>query len=168
LPSKRAIAAASSLQTVYDLAAKRRVGLRFNCKNLTSKCAGLRFTCNRQMASGHFRGVTLHPPPDGHVVDQKSAISKEFLPRHGTKATSANTNPRPGESPPVQIAPLEKTTNRGCEEHRPSLSGQASKLATLLAVVRAPPAESVPPLCSIFTSLVRQNRSISVPPLRRA
>jgi len=23
-----------SLQTVYDLAAKRRVGLRFNCKNL--------------------------------------------------------------------------------------------------------------------------------------
>src|SRR5689334_15680912 len=36
-----------SLQTVYDLAAKRRVGLRFNCKNLTSKCAGLRFTCNR-------------------------------------------------------------------------------------------------------------------------
>jgi len=48
LPSNRAAAAASSLQTVYDLAAKRRVGLRFNCKNLTSKCAGLRFTCNRQ------------------------------------------------------------------------------------------------------------------------
>src|SRR4029077_14261064 len=37
----------SSLQTVYDLAAKRRVGLRFNCKNLTSKCTSLRFTCNR-------------------------------------------------------------------------------------------------------------------------
>src|SRR5208282_1792888 len=35
-------------KTVYDLAAKRRVGLRFNCKNLTSKCASLRFTCNRQ------------------------------------------------------------------------------------------------------------------------
>src|SRR5271165_2607157 len=47
LPSKRAAATASSLQTVYDLAAKRRVGLRFNCKNLTSKCASLRFTCNR-------------------------------------------------------------------------------------------------------------------------
>ena len=47
LPSNRATAAASSLQTVYDLAAKSRVGLRFNCKNLTSKCASLRFTCNR-------------------------------------------------------------------------------------------------------------------------
>src|SRR5260370_42605640 len=54
LPSNRAAAAASSLQTVYDLAAKRRVGLRFNCKNLTSKCGSLRFTCNRQ---------SLSPPP---------------------------------------------------------------------------------------------------------
>ncbi len=26
-----------SMQTVYDLAAKSRVGLRFNCKHLTSK-----------------------------------------------------------------------------------------------------------------------------------
>src|SRR4029077_18557380 len=26
-----------------------------------------------------FRGVTLHPPPDGQVVDQKSTLSKEFL-----------------------------------------------------------------------------------------
>src|SRR5271166_6274962 len=50
LPSNRAAAAASSLQTVYDLAEKRRVGLRFNCKNLTSKCGSLRFTCNRQPA----------------------------------------------------------------------------------------------------------------------
>src|SRR5271165_1167313 len=48
LPSNRAAATALSLQTVYDLPAKRRVGLRFNCKNLTSKCASLRFTCNRQ------------------------------------------------------------------------------------------------------------------------
>src|SRR5271166_3950839 len=59
LPSNRAAAAASSLQTVYDLAAKRRVGLRFNCQTLTSKCASLRFTCNRQgqfyasLESGH-------------------------------------------------------------------------------------------------------------------
>src|ERR1700680_4028198 len=30
--------------------------------------------------SFHFRGVTLHPPPDGNVVDQKSALGKEFLP----------------------------------------------------------------------------------------
>jgi hypothetical protein len=27
----------------------------------------------------NFRGVTLDPPPDGNVVDQKSALSKEFL-----------------------------------------------------------------------------------------
>jgi hypothetical protein len=32
-----AAAAAWSLQTVYDLAAKWRVGLRFNCKNLARK-----------------------------------------------------------------------------------------------------------------------------------
>ena len=51
LPSNRTGAAAWSLQTVYDLAAKSGVGLRFNCKNLTSKCAGLRFTCNRQLCT---------------------------------------------------------------------------------------------------------------------
>jgi hypothetical protein len=38
-PRNRAAAAAWSLQTVHDLSAKRRVGLRFNRKNLTSKCA---------------------------------------------------------------------------------------------------------------------------------
>jgi hypothetical protein len=52
LPRNRAASAAWSLQAVYDLAAKRRVGLRFNCKNLTSKCASLRFTCNRQELLG--------------------------------------------------------------------------------------------------------------------
>jgi hypothetical protein len=30
--------------------------------------------------SFHFRGVTLHPSPNGNVVDQKSALGKEFLP----------------------------------------------------------------------------------------
>src|SRR5580692_7785218 len=58
LPSNRAAAAASSLQTVYDLSAKRRVGLRFNCKNLTSKCASLGFICNRQP---HTSGHDSHP-----------------------------------------------------------------------------------------------------------
>jgi hypothetical protein len=32
--------------------AKSRVGLRFNCKNLPSKCASLRFNCNRHLVSG--------------------------------------------------------------------------------------------------------------------
>jgi hypothetical protein len=30
-----------------------------------------------------------------------------------------------------ELSPSEKTANSGCQEHRPSLSGQASKLATL-------------------------------------
>src|SRR6266446_5949819 len=61
LPRNRVGAAAWSLQTVYDLAAKSRVGLRFNCKNLTSKCASLRFTCNRHQRweAGCRHGRTL-------------------------------------------------------------------------------------------------------------
>src|ERR1700758_2658852 len=62
LPSNRATAAASSLQTVYDLAAKSRVGLRFNCKNLTSKCASLRFTCNRHRSPALPLEATLKGP----------------------------------------------------------------------------------------------------------
>src|SRR5271157_2269762 len=59
LPRNRVGAAAWSLQAVYDLAAKRRGGLRFNCKNLASKCASLRFTCNRQQV----RNPTLAAEP---------------------------------------------------------------------------------------------------------
>src|SRR5271166_436698 len=59
LPSNQAASAASPLQTVYDLAAKRRVGLRFNCKNLTSKCASLRFTCNRQLPPNYVQGLLM-------------------------------------------------------------------------------------------------------------
>jgi hypothetical protein len=33
----------------------------------------------RAQTSFHFRGVTLHPPPDGDVVDRESALSQEFL-----------------------------------------------------------------------------------------
>jgi hypothetical protein len=62
LPSNRAAAAASSLQTVYDLAAKWRVGLRFNCKNLTSKCASLRFICNRHRSPALPLEATLKGP----------------------------------------------------------------------------------------------------------
>jgi len=62
LPRNPATAAAWSLQTVYDLAAKMRIGLRFSCKNLTSKCASLRFTCNRQLVSRTKRGsVSVGP-----------------------------------------------------------------------------------------------------------
>src|ERR1700686_5867273 len=33
----------------------------------------------RSQSALNFRAVTLDPPPDGDVVDQKSALSKEFL-----------------------------------------------------------------------------------------
>src|SRR5271165_584068 len=33
----------------------------------------------RSQSALNFRRVTLDPPPDGDVVDQKSALSKEFL-----------------------------------------------------------------------------------------
>ena len=33
----------------------------------------------RSQAALNFRGVTLNPPPDGDVVDQKPALSKKFL-----------------------------------------------------------------------------------------
>ena len=49
-PTTLAAAAVWSFKTVYNLAAKRSVGLRFDCKNLPSKCASLRFTCNRQQS----------------------------------------------------------------------------------------------------------------------
>jgi hypothetical protein len=33
----------------------------------------------RAQTSFQFRGVTLHPSPDGDVVDQQAALGKEFL-----------------------------------------------------------------------------------------
>jgi TnpA family transposase len=57
LVKNRVLAAAWSLQTVYDLAAKWSVRLRFDFKNLTSKCASLRFTCNRHLGSKPHDGV---------------------------------------------------------------------------------------------------------------
>src|SRR6266436_6806112 len=61
----RASAAIWSLQTVYDLAAKRSVGLRFNRKNLPSKCASLRFNCNRQQDRGRRRSGVKAPEGKG-------------------------------------------------------------------------------------------------------
>src|SRR5271166_4207567 len=81
LPSNRAAAAASSLQTVYDLAAKRRVGLRFNCKNLTSKCASLRFICNRQEVSARLSGRPLGKRLRARLsvwCDKKSGVPWNF------------------------------------------------------------------------------------------
>src|SRR5271157_4730368 len=33
----------------------------------------------RSQSALNFWGVTLHPPPDGDVVDRKSALGKEFF-----------------------------------------------------------------------------------------
>src|SRR5260221_11857192 len=67
LVRNRASAGSLVFPMVYDLAAKRRVGLRFNRKNLTSKYAGLRFNCNRHILrlvdvlpdKGHHFGRTI-------------------------------------------------------------------------------------------------------------
>jgi hypothetical protein len=42
--------------------------------------ANCRWSVGAAVAIGaEFLGVTLDPPPDGDVVDQKSTLSKEFL-----------------------------------------------------------------------------------------
>jgi hypothetical protein len=45
--------------------------LRFNCKNLTSKCASLRFTCNRQ------RNPSIREPEVLTSRQEKSTKSSE-------------------------------------------------------------------------------------------
>src|SRR5271165_4204059 len=46
----------------------------------------------RSQSALNFRRVTLDPPPDGDVVDQKSALSKEFL--DVTLSSAKNRIPR--------------------------------------------------------------------------
>jgi hypothetical protein len=55
LPKDRVAVVALPLKTVYDLAAKTRFSLRFNCKNLPRKSFSLRFTCNRQRVHALIR-----------------------------------------------------------------------------------------------------------------
>jgi hypothetical protein len=51
-----------------------------------------------------LRGVKLHPPTDGHLVDQKSALSKGVPRHHGTRAKSAK---------PEMIAYLKRPETEG-------------------------------------------------------
>jgi len=86
----------------------------------------------RSQSTLNFRGVTLHPPPNGHVVDQKSTLSKEFL--HVTVRKREAQLPTHGQENHLRfkLPPLEKTTNRRCqEEHPASLAKCDYKVATL-------------------------------------
>jgi hypothetical protein len=60
-----------SLSPKFTLS-RRSVGLRFSCKNLTSKCASLRVTCNRQRplrSSSFSRKITPEDArPLGRVI----------------------------------------------------------------------------------------------------
>src|SRR6202022_4171652 len=86
----------------------------------------------RSQSALNFWGVTLHPPPDGDVVDRKSALGKEFF--HlavGQREAQVPAN-RQQDDLRFELPPLEKTRNRRREqEHRTSLSDHASKVATL-------------------------------------
>src|SRR5271166_3407532 len=107
----------------------------------------------RSQSALNFWGVTLHPPPDGDVVDRKSALGKEFL--HvavGQRELQIPAN-RQQDDLRFELPPLEKTRNRRREqEHRTSLSDHASKVATLPAsVTKAPSITAKPPSISTRT-----------------
>src|ERR1700722_6990546 len=86
----------------------------------------------RSQSALNFWGVTLHPPPDGDVIDRKSALDKEFF--HvavGQREAQVPPN-RQQDDLRFELPPLEKTRNRSREqEHPTSLSDHASKVATL-------------------------------------
>src|SRR5271165_1584433 len=107
----------------------------------------------RSQSALNFWGVTVHPPPDGDVVDRKSALGKEFL--HvavGQRELQIPAN-RQQDDLRFELPPLEKTRNRRREqEHRTSLSDHASKVATLPAsVTKAPSITAKPPSISTRT-----------------
>src|SRR5208337_2517676 len=89
----------------------------------------------RSQSALNFWGVTLDPPPDGDVVDQKSALGKEFLHIAVGKGEAQVPADRKQDDLRFKLAPLEQSGNRWDTEHpgilAASLSGQASKVATL-------------------------------------
>jgi hypothetical protein len=54
--------------------------LRFNCKDLTSKCASLRFTCNRQRNPSIREPVVLTSRQEKSTNSQKRAKRQAELP----------------------------------------------------------------------------------------
>ena len=57
----------------------------------------------------NFWGVTLHPPPDGDVIDRKAALDKEFF--HGAVRQREAQVPanRQQDDLRFELPPLEKT-----------------------------------------------------------
>jgi hypothetical protein len=87
---------------------------------------------SRAQTSPQFRGVTLHPAPDGNVVDQKSALGKEFLHVTVRQREAQIPTDRQKDDLRLKLAPLEKTRNRRVQkERRASLSRRDCKVATL-------------------------------------
>ena len=79
----------------------------------------------RSQSALNFWGVTLHPPPDGDVIDRKSALDKEFF--HvavGQREAQVPAN-RKQDDFRFKLAPL-KQTGIG-----PSLADHSCKVETL-------------------------------------
>src|SRR5262249_55830154 len=53
--------------------------------------------------SFQFRGIALDPPPEGDVLDRKSALGKKFLHVTVGQTKSASTDRRPVGSFPVNV-----------------------------------------------------------------
>src|SRR5208282_6224593 len=85
----------------------------------------------RAQTSFHFRGVTLHPSPHRDMVDPQTTLGEQLRDLSiGERKTQVPAD-REQDHLRLKLAPPEQSGNRWGEEHRPSLSGQTSKLATL-------------------------------------
>src|SRR5215469_11223689 len=86
----------------------------------------------RAQTSFHFRGIPLDPPPDGDVVDQKSALGKQLFDVPVRKREAQIPADSEEDYLRFELPPFEKTRNRRHEqEHRPSLPRGDCKVATL-------------------------------------
>src|SRR5271166_5027005 len=107
----------------------------------------------RAQTSFHFRGVTLHPPPDRDVIGVQAPLGEQLL--HVTVGKRETQVPADREQDHLRfkLAPLEQSGNRWDTEH-PSilaarLSGQASKVATLPSITAYGAAAGGSPLFSV-------------------
>jgi hypothetical protein len=80
----------------------------------------------------HFRGVTLYPPPDGDMIGVQAPISEQVLDVTVRKREAQIPGDGRENHLRFKLAPLEKTTNRRCqEEHPASVPCGDCKVATL-------------------------------------
>ena len=72
----------------------------------------------RSQSALNFWGVTLHPPPDGDVVDRKSALGKKFFHLAVEQREAQVPANRQQDDLRFELPPLEKTRNRRREQVR--------------------------------------------------